>query len=69
MSAQTLLEVSRAGTGDHVAIAEAIRQHGHNVLAQMAKLHQRLMFTILVSNVDDHLPNHGFIYTGNDRWI
>jgi serine/threonine-protein kinase HipA len=28
----------------------------------------RIVFTILVSNKDDHLKNHGFIYVGGDRW-
>lgn len=26
------------------------------------------MYTILVSNTDDHLKNHGFIYAGDGRW-
>ena len=69
MSAQTLLGISGADAGDYVAIVDELRQHGHNVPEQMAELHHRLMFTILVSNVDDHLRNHGFIYAGNNRWI
>lgn len=28
----------------------------------------RLIFTILVSNKDDHLKNHGFLYVGAGRW-
>ena len=28
----------------------------------------QIVFTILVSNKDDHLKNHGFIYAGGDRW-
>jgi serine/threonine-protein kinase HipA len=31
-------------------------------------LYLRLVFTILVSNKDDHLKNHGFLYVGRDRW-
>ncbi|WP_265258937.1 HipA domain-containing protein [Verminephrobacter aporrectodeae] len=29
---------------------------------------QRVSFSILVSNVDDHLKNHGFLYSGNGKW-
>jgi serine/threonine-protein kinase HipA len=31
-------------------------------------LYLRLVFTILVSNKDDHLKNHGFLDVGRDRW-
>ena len=27
-----------------------------------------MVFTILVSNKDDHLKNHGFLYVGSGRW-
>lgn len=27
-----------------------------------------MIFTILVSNKDDHLKNHGFLYVGAGRW-
>ena len=32
------------------------------------ELYRRLIFTILVSNKDDHLKNHGFLYVGASRW-
>ena len=28
-----------------------------------------MVFNILVSNVDDHLRNHGFLYSGTGGWI
>ena len=27
------------------------------------------MFNILISNTDDHLRNHGFLYGGPDGWL
>ena len=27
-----------------------------------------ILFNILISNNDDHLQNHGFLYAGNNRW-
>jgi len=30
--------------------------------------YRRLIFTILVSNKDDHLKNHGFLYVGAGQW-
>jgi serine/threonine-protein kinase HipA len=32
------------------------------------ELYRRLIFTILVSNKDDHLKNHGFLYVGRGQW-
>ncbi|MDE0530005.1 MAG: type II toxin-antitoxin system HipA family toxin [Albidovulum sp.] len=68
MSAQTMLGIDGAAPGDYVSIAEALRSQGCNPAEQMAELFQRLAFTILVSNFDDHLRNHGFIYAGSGRW-
>ena len=35
---------------------------GPRVLSEIHELHRRIMFMILVSNTDDHLKNHGFLY-------
>ncbi len=32
------------------------------------ELWQRLLFTVLVTNTDDHLKNHGFLYVRDNRW-
>jgi serine/threonine-protein kinase HipA len=32
------------------------------------KLWRRLVFNILISNTDDHLRNHGFLYEGQAGW-
>ena len=34
----------------------------------MAELHLRILFTILVSNNDDHLKNYGLLYAGEGNW-
>ena len=34
----------------------------------MEALWRRLVFNILISNTDDHLRNHGFLYTGQTGW-
>lgn len=35
---------------------------------EMRELHRRILFTILVSNTDDHLKNHGLLYTPDGGW-
>jgi len=34
----------------------------------MEALWRRLVFNILISNTDDHLRNHGFLYQGREGW-
>jgi serine/threonine-protein kinase HipA len=34
----------------------------------MRALWRRIVFSILISNTDDHLRNHGFLYAGSDGW-
>ena len=34
----------------------------------MHMLWRRIVFSVLISNTDDHLRNHGFIYVGQDGW-
>jgi len=40
-----------------------------NVRRDLKELWRRILFSVLVSNVDDHLRNHGFLYdTGKRGW-
>ena len=68
MSAQTLLAIDGAEPSDYVSIADALREHGDSPGADMAELHSRLLFTILVSNFDDHLRNHALLHVTRGRW-
>ena len=49
-------------------IAARLAAHGFEPERQMAELWRRLLFTILVSNTDDHLQNHGFLHVAGGRW-
>ena len=68
ISAQTMLGAGTATDGTYEAIAEAIREHCSEPAAQLEQLFRRVAFTVLVSNTDDHLSNHGFVHTGNRQW-
>lgn len=68
ISAQTMLDHPDATSGTYVMLADAIRQQGADPEAGLRELFRRVAFTILVSNVDDHLKNHGFLYAGEGRW-
>jgi len=44
-------------------LAEFIIRKGANVDADLAELFRRIVFSICISNTDDHLRNHGFLLT------
>ena len=68
MSAQTLLDSPAATGRTYIEIADALRQYGESPQEMMEELFRRISFTILVSNVDDHLKNHGLLYSGGGKW-
>ena len=68
MSARTALDWQSDEGGYYTDIADVIRQVSSKPSEDLNELWRRIVFTILVSNKDDHLKNHGFIYSGGDRW-
>ena len=68
ISARTALERHGAEQGAYTEIAQFIQQHSDNPRADLFELWSRIVFTILVTNTDDHLKNHGFVYTGDGMW-
>ena len=68
ISARTALDWQSEDGGFYTDIADVIRQISSKPVDDLHELWRRMVFTILVSNKDDHLKNHGFIYAGNDRW-
>lgn len=68
-----LSAMSMLGAHDHeqhsyLEIADALAQYGAEPNADMAELWRRMVFNILISNTDDHLRNHGFLYESNKGW-
>jgi serine/threonine-protein kinase HipA len=68
ISAQTMMDFSAATGGTYLNLADVIREQAASPYTELKELFQRVAFTILVSNVDDHLKNHGFLYAGDGRW-
>lgn len=68
ISAKTALGKTGNELGSYTEIVDFLRAHSANPKADFDELYRRVIFTILVSNKDDHLKNHGFLYAGADRW-
>ena len=46
----------------YLELAQFLTEHGSNTKKDLAQLWRRIVFNIAVSNSDDHLRNHGFVY-------
>ncbi|MCP5169557.1 MAG: type II toxin-antitoxin system HipA family toxin [Hahellaceae bacterium] len=46
----------------YLELAQFLTEHGSNTKNDLAQLWRRIIFNIAVSNTDDHLRNHGFIF-------
>ena len=70
VSAATMLGVEPDDPSDHTytEIVETLRIHGAAPRDDAEELWRRIAFSILITNVDDHLHNHGFLNTGGEQW-
>jgi len=68
VSGATLLGLGTGESGAYTLLADGIRQHGHEVESDLGELWRRMVFSLLISNSDDHLRNHGFLMRAPGRW-
>ncbi|HVW22460.1 MAG TPA: HipA domain-containing protein, partial [Opitutaceae bacterium] len=69
-SAATLLGVEPADAQEHAytEIVDALRVNGAAAQADIEELWRRMAFSILITNVDDHVHNHGFLHAERGLW-
>jgi serine/threonine-protein kinase HipA len=68
-SAMTMLEASDGDQRSYLEIAEVIEERSAAAAADLRQLWRRIAFSILISNTDDHLRNHGFLHERGDSWM
>ena len=68
ISAASLLGLPQGDPSAYTMLAEGIRQFGNDVPGDLRELWRRLVFSLLASNYDDHLRNHGFLMRAPGRW-
>jgi len=69
-SAATLIEAEPDDPGEHAytEIVDAMRRHCVSPQTDIDELWRRIAFSILITNVDDHLRNHGFLHVARGQW-
>lgn len=68
LSANSMLGLPPGEAGAYTLLADGIRQFGHHIAADLRELWRRLVYSLLASNYDDHLRNHGFLMRAPGRW-
>ena len=62
---RTLLERRDGEEASYLDLAEVLLRQGAHPARDLAQLWRRIVFFVCVSNVDDHLRNHGFLLEKN----
>ena len=68
LSAMSMLGAKDNEPHSYMEFVDALRQHGAAPQDDMRALWRRIVFSVLISNTDDHLRNHGFLYPGAEGW-
>ena len=68
LSAMSMLDAQDNEPRSYLEFVDVLRQYGAAPKEDMHALWRRIVFSILISNTDDHLRNHGFLWAGPAGW-
>lgn len=68
ISGATLLQANRDDEHSYTELVDVMRTKCENFADDAQQLWRRLVFNHLITNVDDHLQNIGFLYSGKNQW-
>lgn len=68
VSAMSMLDARDNEARSYLEFVDVLRQHGAAPKEDMRALWRRIVFSVLISNTDDHLRNHGFLWAGPAGW-
>ncbi len=68
LSAMAMMGARDGERGSYPEIVDALAQYGSQGKTDAQALYRRVVFNVLISNVDDHLRNHGFLWLGKAGW-
>lgn len=68
LSAMTMTGARDGERGSYPEMVDALTRHGAHARTDAQALYRRVAFNVLISNVDDHLRNHGFLWLGKAGW-
>jgi serine/threonine-protein kinase HipA len=68
LSAMSMLGAVDNESRSYLEIADIIRRYSANAVQDLKQLWRRIVFSVAISNLDDHLRNHGFLYGEKKGW-
>ncbi len=68
LSAMAMMGARDGERGSYPEIVDVLAEHGVQGKTDAHALYRRVVFNVLISNVDDHLRNHGFLWLGKTGW-
>lgn len=68
LSAMSMIGAKDNEQHSYLELVDALKQHGASPVQDIVDLWKRIVFSILISNTDDHLRNHGFLYERYKGW-
>jgi serine/threonine-protein kinase HipA len=68
LSAMAMMGAKDGERGSYPEIVDALAHYGAHGKTDTLALYRRVVFNILISNVDDHLRNHSFLWFGKAGW-
>lgn len=68
LSALSMMGLVDGQRASYPELVDVLAEHGARAAADAAELFRRMTLNVLISNVDDHLRNHGFLWAGGAGW-
>ncbi|WP_119310129.1 type II toxin-antitoxin system HipA family toxin [Cohaesibacter haloalkalitolerans] len=68
LSAMAMMGAKDGERSSYPEIVDVLAEHGAQGKTDAQALYRRVVFNVMISNVDDHLRNHGFLWSGKSGW-
>jgi serine/threonine-protein kinase HipA len=68
LSAMSMTASRDGERSSYPEIVDALTRHGAQAKSDAQALYRRVVFNVMISNVDDHLRNHGFLWLDRTGW-
>ena len=69
LSALSMMGINDGERASYPELVDVLTRTGANAAADASELYRRMIFNILISNVDDHGRNHGFLWRDRGGWV
>jgi len=69
LSAMAMMSARDGERGSYPEMVDVLSRQGARAKADAHALYRRVVLNVFISNVDDHLRNHGFLWQGRAGWV